>query len=84
MNFSSTSSNLALVKAPDSSALKRWREPQFSEKITSVQHEVMNTFSTKQFFDKKDYHEIMIKEGAWECRKTIAYFQKERKKYFDI
>ena len=44
----------------------------------------MDTFSTKHFFDKKDYHEIMIKQGAWECRKTIVYLEKERKKYFDI
>ena len=40
----------------------------------------MNTFSTKQFFDKKDYHKIMIKQDAGECRKTTVYFQKERKK----
>ena len=24
----------------------------------------------------------MIKQGAWECRKTIVYFEKERKKIF--
>ena len=82
MNFSSTSSNLAFVKAPDCSALKWWQKPQFSVKITSVQHEVMNTFSTKQFFDKKDYHKIMIKQDAGECRKRTVYFQKERKNIF--
>ena len=42
----------------------------------------MVTFSTKKFFDKKDYHKIMIKEDAGECRKTTEYFQKERKKIF--
>ena len=40
----------------------------------------MNTFSTKQFFDKKDYHKIMIKQDAGECRKRTVYFQKEREK----
>ena len=39
----------------------------------------MNTFSTKQFFDKKDYHKIMIKQDAWECRKRTVYFEPKRK-----
>ena len=39
----------------------------------------MDTFSTKQFFDKNDYHKIMIKQDAGESRKTTVYFQKERK-----
>ena len=44
----------------------------------------MNTFSTKQFFDKKDYHKIMIKQDAWECKKQLYTFKKTEKKYFDI
>lgn len=44
----------------------------------------MDTFSTKQFFDKNDYHKVMIKQDAGESRTTTVYFQKERKKYFDI
>ena len=40
----------------------------------------MNTFSTKQFFDKKDYHKIMIKQDTGECRKRTGILPKRKEK----